>query len=254
MKNKSILITVLILLVAGFLQGQDVKRYRDTMKKLIMMAICLIVFAGTALSEGLSVYPPVPGLDPSPHYQFRVRQVGTEEWKEPFAWLTRCVDSNPVNDATKYYSRFIGGWSNTYCNFEVGEGVLVEVEITRLDPQTGEPVEIHTATPHPRRKVRSWRVENGRAYVVIDNPALFAVDIDGQMDENKAPRASLDPSNSLGSASFPFRNENAIHTVSVFANPFITDKPDLNDPSVYAVNPGEIPPETGDWSTLYFKP
>ncbi len=254
MKKKAILMKVIIPLVSGLSKVQGIKRDHNIMKKLLMMATCIMVFVGTALSSGLSVYPPVPGLDPSPHYQFRVRQVGTEEWKEPFAWFTRCIDSNPVNDATKYYSQFIGGWSNTYCNFEIGEGVLVEVEITRLDPGTGEPVEIHTATPHPRRKVRSWRVENGRAYVVIDNPALFAVDIDGQMDENKAPRATLDPSNSLGSASFPFRNENAIHTVSVFANPFITDKPDPNDPTVYLVEPGEIPPETGDWSTLYFKP
>ena len=142
MKNKSILIKVLMLFFASLSEGQDVKRDHNIMRKLLMMATCLMVLVGTALSSGLSVYPPVPGLDSSPHYQFRVREVGTEEWKEPFAWFTRCVDSNPENDATKYYSQFIGGWSNTYCNFEIGEGVLVEVEITRLDPQTGEPVEI----------------------------------------------------------------------------------------------------------------
>ncbi len=220
------------------------------MKTLIMMAMCLMV-AGTVLPAGLSVYPPVPGLDPSPHYSFRVRQVGSDQWMEPFAWLTRCVDSTPENDATRYYSQYIGGWSQTYCNFEIGEDVPVEVEITRLNPETGEPVEISKATPHPRRKVRSWRVEDGRAYVVIDKPALFAVDIDGQMDENNAPRAKP---TGFEDDVFPFRNENAIHTVSVFANPFITDKPDPNDPSVYTVEPGEIPPETGDWATLYFKP
>lgn len=210
------------------------------------------MFFAVTLSAGLSVYPPVPGLDPSPHYRFRVRQIEAGEWQEPFAWITQCIESNEENDATKYYSQFIGGWSHTYCNFELGDNVRVVIEITRMDPDTGEPIKISSATPHPRRKVRSWRVQNGRAYILIDNPALFAVDIDGQLDENKAPRASRDwqPYEGL----YPFRNENAIHTVSVFANPFITDKPDPADPSVYLVEPGEIPPETGDWTTLYFKP
>ena len=242
---------VILQLFSGLSKGQDIKRDHHIMKKLLMMAICLMVLVGTALSSGLSVYPPVPGLDPSPHYQFRVRQVGTEEWKQPFAWFTKCPESNPANDASMYYSQYIGGWSQTYCNFEMGEGVLVEVEITRLDPSTGKPLDITKATPHPRRKVRSWRVENGRAYVVIDNPALFAVDIDGQMDEIIGPRALIP---GVPGQAFPFRNENAIHTVTVFANPFITDKPDPNDPSVYLVEPGERAPETGDWTTLYFKP
>lgn len=138
-------------------------------------------------SQQLSVYPPVPGLDPSPHYRFRVREVESESWEEPFAWFSECVESTPENDASKYYSQYIGGWSQTYCNFEMAEGAMIEVEITRLDPETGEPVDISTATPHPRRKVRSWRVEDGRAYVRLDEPALFAVDIDGQLDENNAP-------------------------------------------------------------------
>ncbi len=194
----------------------------------------------------LSVYPPVPSLDPSPHYRFRVRQVESGEWAEPFAWFTKCPESNPENDASAYYSEFIGGWSQTYCNFEMGEGVFVEVEITRLDPDTGEPIDIHTATPHPRRKVRSWRVEDGKAYVIIDQPTLFAVDIDGQMDENLAPRSQVP---GWGASAFPFTNENAIHTVTVFAKPFIKDKPDPNDPSVYLVEPGEIPDEDGDWTS-----
>lgn len=199
----------------------------------------------------LSVYPPVPGLDPSPHYRFRVRQVESEEWMEPFAWFTDTPRFDEVGDNNKWYSDRIGGWSHTYSNFEMAEGVMVEVEITRLDPETGEPVDIQSATPHPRRKVRSWRVEDGKAYVIFDKPALFAVDIDGQLDENLAPRAE---GSGWGSSAFPFVDDNAIHTVSVFANPFITDKPDLDDPSVYAVQPGEIPPEDGDWTTLYFLP
>lgn len=197
-------------------------------------------------ATGLSVYPPVPGLDPSPHYRFRVRRVGSDEWLEPFALMTRCADYVPRQSPQGYYSGAVGGWSQTYCNFEMGEGVPVEVEITRLDPATGEQRDIRTAVPHPRRKVRSWRVENGRVHVIFENPALFAVDIDGQMDDLPLPRNP--PSRQR------FINENAIHTVTVFANPFITDKPDPTDPAVHVVEPGEQPPTDGDWTTVYFNP
>jgi hypothetical protein len=197
--------------------------------------------------QRLSVYPPVPGLAPSVHYSFRVREVGSTQWMAPFAWFTEC----PWNYAPYYYSEFIGGWSNTYCNFEMGNHVPVEVEITRLNPLTGMPVDIQKAVPHPYRKVKSWRIENGKAYVIIDKPALFAVDIDGQMDEHNAPRIVdfyWDPS------AFPYRNENAFHTVTIFANRFIVDKPVLGAPGVYAVEPGVVPPNDGSWTTLYFKP
>lgn len=195
--------------------------------------------------EGLAVYPHVPGLDPSPHYRFRVREIGSDQWLSPFAFMTKCIDRTNEH-AQAYYAGSLGGWSHTYCNFELANNVPIEVEISRLNPVTGQPVEIRTAVPHPRRKVSSWRVENGKAYVTLDKPALFAVDIDGQMDENPLPR---NPPHFHS-----FLNENAIHTVSVFANPFILDKPDLNDPSVFAVEPGTIPPQEGDWKTLYFKP
>jgi hypothetical protein len=194
--------------------------------------------------EGLSVYPAVPGLDPSPRYSFRVHEVGSEEWMTPFAWLTYCREDSPYDD---YKDWAIGGWSQTYCNFEMANNVPVEVEIIKLDPSTGLPVDIKTAVAHPRRRVKSWRVENGKAYVIFEQPVLFAVDIDGALDETIAPRAQA-------SGGYPYIGENAIHTVTVFANPFILDKPDLSDPDVYAVEPGQIPPEDGTWTTLYFKP
>jgi hypothetical protein len=201
--------------------------------------------------ERLSVYPAVPGLAPSPRYSFRVHEVGSTQWMTPFAWFTKCIDKGTGIPNNAYYSSFIGGWSNTYCNFEMANNVPVEVEITKLNPSTGMPVDIQKAVAHPRRKVRSWRVENGKAYVIFDKPVLFAVDIDGQMDEHIAPRI-ID--NVWGDAPFPYTNENAFHTVTVFANPFILDKPVLGDPGVYAVEPGVIPPDDGPWTTLYFKP
>ncbi|MFK7743098.1 MAG: hypothetical protein AB8H80_22480 [Planctomycetota bacterium] len=187
---------------------------------------------------GLSVYPPVPGLAASPHYSFRVREVGGT-WQSPFAWFTKCTD-NP-DPEFGYYAAQIGGWSHSYCNFEMANNVPIEVEITRLDPATGTPVSITSAVPHPRRKVRSWKVEAGKAYVTLEQPALFAVDIDEQHDSYVTGSGAL-------------LNEDALHGVSVFANPIILDKPDLNDPSVLAVDPGTIPPDDGSWTTLYFKP
>ena len=46
-----------------------------------------------------------------------------------------------------------------------------------------------------------------------------------------------------------------IHTVTVFANPFLEDKPNLDDPEVHVVFPGdEAPSEGSQWHTLYFSP
>jgi len=189
--------------------------------------------------KGLSVYPPVPGLEPSPQYRFRIRQLDSQEWLTPFAFMTKCGTGGG------YYAGGVGGWTHTYCNIEMARNVPVEVEITRLNPVTGASVDIQTAVTYPRHRARSWRVENGKAYVIFDNPALLTVDIDGQMDENPVPRNP--PRGHM-------TNENGMHTVSIFANPFILDKPDLNDPTVFAVEPGTVPPQDGDWKTLYFKP
>ena len=45
-----------------------------------------------------------------------------------------------------------------------------------------------------------------------------------------------------------------IHTVTVFANPFLPDKPSPSAPGVLAVSPGAAVPSEGAWSTLYFLP
>merc|ERR1712110_611360 len=45
-----------------------------------------------------------------------------------------------------------------------------------------------------------------------------------------------------------------IHTVTIFANPFLDNKPSLDDEGVLQVTPGEMPPEEGSWHTLHFLP
>lgn len=188
--------------------------------------------------KGLSVYTPIPGLAESRYYRFRVRKSGGA-WMPSFACFTKCPD-HPTAEYG-YYSQFIGGWSHSYCNFEMADNVPVEVEITRLDPATQKPVSIQSAVPHPRRLVKSWQVEGGRAYVTLERPALFAVDINAELD-------------TYDTSSGPRLNEKAIHAVSVFANPFILDKPKLSDPGVRVVKVNERAPETGPWTTLVFEP
>ena len=40
----------------------------------------------------------------------------------------------------------------------------------------------------------------------------------------------------------------------MFANPFLPNKPSLEDPGVHVVFPGEEAPSEGAWHTLYFSP
>jgi len=216
-------------------------------KFVLSVFLFLMLFGCSPLSaQSLNVYPTVPGLSASEFYSFRVRLVGSSTWQTSFAFITRCIVSNPVNDATKYYCKYLGGWSNTYINFEMAKSTQVEIEISKVNGNA-----ITKAAAHPQHKVISCNVVDGKAYVVIDNPALFAVDIDGQMDDQNTGRLLPEgwgiPSPSLYSGP-------PIHTVTIFANPIISDKPSISDPNVYVVNPGDSVNANFTQSTLYFKP
>tara|TARA_A100001015_G_scaffold118293_1_gene131188 strand:- start:1715 stop:4777 length:3063 start_codon:yes stop_codon:yes gene_type:complete len=213
------------------------------MKKFIsgwMGIAVLMVAAVQAENEGLHVYSAVPGLAPSEHYQFRVRTVGSSTWLDAFAFITRCKAGG---ENSAYYEH-LEDWSNSYINFEMLDGVPVEIEITKVD---GSPIE--TATAHPAHRVNSCEVANGKAYVVLEKPALFAVDIDGQMNEQDTGR--IQPT---GWGDNAFYGGPPIHTVTIFANPFLTDKPLPTDSDVWVVQPGDTPPSEGSWDVLYFMP
>ena len=77
------------------------------------------------------------------------------------------------------------------------------------------------------------------AYVTIEKPCLVAVDIDGQMDDQNTGKGYSGP---------------PIHTITLFANPMLKSRPQVEDPSVHVVKPGEKPPSEGPWKTLYFLP
>lgn len=194
-----------------------------------LLAVWLAPLA-TGWAAELIVYPPVPGLAPSPHYQVRVRAAGEGGvWQGAFAWETSCKTTAKDEDA---YFDTLAGWTHTYVNFETAGAV--EVEIARVD---GQP--IRTATVHPRRQAAACIVQDGRALVRLDSPCLVAVDIDGQMDGQDTGKGYRGP---------------PLHTISLFANPLLAGKPNPDDPGVRTVRPGEAPPADGPWTTLYFLP
>ncbi len=198
---------------------------------LTLLAVLLLApLAGLSAADGLIVYPPVPGLAASEHYTVRVRAAGDGgEWKNAFAWESVCKTIEKKSDA---YFDHLAGWSHTYVNVETAGAV--EIEIARVNGQA-----IRTAAVHPQRKASECSVKDGKVIVRLDKPCLVAVDIDGQMDGQDTGKGYKGP---------------PIHTISIFANPPLDDKPKPGDAGVLTVKPGETPPSDGPWTTLYFLP
>ena len=196
----------------------------------LLLSSLIQVRASAAALDGLVIYPAVPGLAPSTQYAVRVRAANAKgKWKNLFAWSTICQASKKGTDAV---FPGLAGWTHTYVNFETAVGV--EIEIARVD---GQPV--HTAAVHPKRQSSACSVRNGKVFIRLEKPCLVAVDMDGQMDAQDTGMGFKGP---------------PVHTLSIFANPPLTGKPNPNDPGVLTVKPGETPPSDGPWTTLYFLP
>ena len=179
----------------------------------------------------------MPGLSESPHYRLEVREEGGESWLHPATLLSECSGETFCNTTGMF--GHLHNWTNSYVNFEMAEGVRVEIRISKL---TGDPVT--KAVVHPRSAAASCEVREGEVYVVITKPVLFTVDINGQMDDQDTGKLP----HTRGYYDGP-----PIHTLTIFANPFLT-KPSLSDPGVELVSPGQSPPTDGAWHTLYFLP
>lgn len=205
--------------------------------KTICLLTCLVTClffcaANVSRSEepALIVCPATPGVTASPHYAVAIRTLsGDRKWQTAFASITR---SRKTSDGDHRYFKHLSEWTNTFVNFEMNEAV--EIAIARVDRQP-----ITKAVAHPRRKVTSCEVRQGRVFITLEKPCQFTVDIDGQMD---------DQDTGMGYSGPP------IHTLTIFANPLVIDRPDPNDDDVFAVSPGTQPPDDGDWKTLYFLP
>ena len=188
-------------------------------------------------SAHLSVYGEVPGVSPSPYYSFRVREKGSEKWVNTFALMTECSGDKFCN-TTGYYDQ-LKDWSNTYINFEMQENTEIEIEITKL---FGD--ELKKAVVHPYKASESCVIQEEKAIVTIKHTGLFTVDINGQMDDQDTGKTP----------DGPFYDGPPIHTLTIFANPFIQGKPNIEDEGVMPVVPGEEVPSDGSWHTLYFLP
>lgn len=211
-------------------------------------------------SEGtLAIYDPVTGLDPSPYYSYSIQKISelnaplkqnATNWLSPFAWFSECKSSSDPF-STAYYAGEIGGWSHTYCNFELGKNTPIVVKITRNTVSAVPSGPIYMANAHPAHKVQSCEIINGEVYVVMNEPALITVDIDGQMDARDAPRSA--PAELASSKPYASKQFGS-HAVSIFANPVIMDKPVVGSPGVIYINPGDPLPAPNDptWTTLYF--
>ena len=210
------------------------------MTKVLLLLCVLTVTATTAEGSLLHVYGSVPGLQPSPFYRLQVREVTSDIWIEAFTLVTECTADKFCNTTNMF--KFLAEWSNSYINFEMEAGAEVEVKITKL--WGDEP--ITKAVVHPRQAATSCEVtEAGEAVVTINKPGLFTVDINGQMDDQDTGMLPKDRGYYEGPP---------IHTLTIFANPVLANKPGLGEAGVQPVRPGEQPTEEGDWHTLYFLP
>ena len=179
----------------------------------MFLLILSLSFLCVVSSSQLHVYDDVPGLAPSPFYSLRVRLASDEpEWSSAFTLVTQCTtdtlcDQSPGAGIWQHLTN----WSNSYVNFEMENRAEVEIEITKL---WGEP--ITSAAVHPAASATRCLVSEGKAIVTINKPSLFAVDINGQMDDQNTGKIP----NNRGYYDGP-----PIHTLTIFANPFLTTSP-----------------------------
>lgn len=204
---------------------------------IIALSLASLPASSSSGAGRLSVYGPVPGLSPSPYYGVEVREEGDQAWLSPFTLLTECTGEKFCNTTGVF--KHLADWSNSYVNFQMEEEVRVEIKISKL---WGDPVT--KAVVRPVTAAVSSEIVEGEVVVVINRPVLFTVDINGQMDDQDTGR--------LPDTGEVYHGP-PIHTVTIFANPFISP-PSLEDPGVVQVSPGEEVPSEGPWHTLYFLP
>ena len=208
------------------------------MRKMLYFVNLLFLYFNFVSCQ-LHVYDAVPGLDPSPYYEIQVKEENSSSWIPVFTLLTECTAEKFCN--TTGHFEFLKNWSNTYVNFELETGTDIEIKIIKL---FGDDL-VTKAVVRPET-VGEAMIKAGEVIVKISEPCLFTVDINGQMDDQDTGKLP-NPSSKETYDGPP------IHTVTIFANPFIS-KPSVDDDGVLAVSAGEDVPSEGNWSTLYFLP
>lgn len=175
--------------------------------------------------SALTVYSTPDGVNASDKYSVRLSEDNGATWTNSFTYMTECLDKS-VDSA--YYSDYIGGFTASFTNFEMKCGIPITVEITKL---WGEPIKTADVKPHSKNIENV--IDGNKVIFTITEPALLAVEIDGYPNGGTKD-----------------------HSICIFANEPIKDVPNINDPSVKVLYPGdEIPKYTDDsWTTLYFTP
>ena len=200
--------------------------------------LSILFYPNTLQAQKLITFPDIPGRTPSDKYVCRVRQVGTDEWKDAFVIQTKCKsnpdENTPPTGADNGYFKMLDGWSASFIAFELSS-TSVEVEISKVGGAA-----ITKAMVRPVGHASAATIVNGKAYIVFDKPANVNVDIDGQMEDKYTGMDYAGPK---------------IHTISIFGNP-VYKEPRITNPRVVSINPGEtIPLGTSNaWDTIYFKP
>ena len=96
----------------------------------------------------------------------KLKKEGSERYLHPFTFVTECTTEKYCN--TTNFFNHLGNWSNSYINFEMQDGVDVEIVITKL---FGDPIQ--KAVVHPKSASKNCIVKNGKAYVTINKTGLF---------------------------------------------------------------------------------
>jgi hypothetical protein len=196
----------------------------------------------------------------SSKYKVEVRVAG-DQWENVPAYETRSKagDNKPMpagspgSDIGYYYH--LQGWTHTYVNFEAEfgkDGKAVEVKISRT--YGDKKITLASVHPRPGRSGAStdYRPKDNVVICKLTKNCLIAVDINGQMDDNHTGAG--------------YKGE-AIHTISIFANPPLLEKPNIpslnpppNTPTIIYQTPGgtkENPkklPTLSTGQTLVFLP
>ena len=55
---------------------------------LLKIAYILLIFSPISKADNLNVYDAVPGLEPSPYYDIRLREKGQDHWIKTFPMIT----------------------------------------------------------------------------------------------------------------------------------------------------------------------
>ena len=126
--------------------------FSKDMRTIILICLIKTIIADNIIDDEINVYGKVPGLDESQFYRIRLRKYDSENWVEQFTFVTECTAEKFCNTTGVY--NHLHDWSNSYINFEMKDGLEVEIEVTKLwgeDP-------IQKAVVHPREAADNCEV------------------------------------------------------------------------------------------------